>query len=118
MGSLIIQMGKALGMGPVVGTAGSDVGVQMLREKYEGVYALNHRRDRSTSIVSSNDGEYSHDYLSAKNLSQMGLSELLPARPVTGVPCFDVIIEMRADLNLQADIDVLNRGGITISKSW
>lgn len=80
VGSAAVQMGRALGM-RVIGTAGTEKGIQMLRS--QGAVVLNH-----------------HD---------AGFAEQIAATTEGRGP--DVILEMLANVNLAKDLAMIARGG-------
>ena len=99
MGSFILQLASSLGLSPIVGTASSQRGRDMI-EKDLGCLALDH-----------SDPEHLGSPLQ-KKLDEKNLR--LPKRPITNVNAFDIVIEMQAQHNLQTDIDHLNYKGIVV----
>eukprot|EP00397_Hematodinium_sp_SG-2012_P032924 GEMP01035108.1.p1 GENE.GEMP01035108.1~~GEMP01035108.1.p1 ORF type:complete len:357 (+),score=69.75 GEMP01035108.1:149-1219(+) len=90
VGRATVELARYFGLGPIVATRGNNA------VDIPGAdFILNHRES---------------DYFKA--LASSGLH--LPTRPITKGPCFDIIIEMLADVNLQTDILHLQVGGTIV----
>lgn len=72
VGSLLVQMAQGLGLGPIVGTAGSPEGEATLQKTY-GIATLNHKKDKFLDGLA--------------DMMDLGLAK----RPFNGKPSFDLI---------------------------